>query len=93
MARGRGTSWPAGTSRGRHLPHAPRVFTFRPANEPPCVRLYVYQVGKRWAAMLLADEKPPREPGAVKGLAFFGATPTQGEQAAKAYLGHAEPVN
>ncbi len=43
--------------------------------------------------MLLADEKPPREPGAVKGLAFFGATPTQGEQAAKAYLGHAEPVN
>jgi len=29
----------------------------------------------------------------VKELAFFGATPEEAEQAAKAYLGCAEPVN
>ena len=36
---------------------------------------------------------PPPEPGMVKELAFFGATPEEAEKAAKAYLGCAEPEN
>jgi len=45
------------------------------------VSLYVHQIqiGDRSEAMLLADEEPPPEPGAVKGLAFFGATPKEVE--------------
>ena len=69
-----------------------RLLTFSPDNEPPWVRLYVHQIGEQWAAMLLADEKPPPEPGALKGLAFFGETPEDAEQAAKVYLGCAEPA-
>ena len=56
------------------------------------VRLYIHRVGDRWATMLLADEEPPQAPGAMKGLAFFGATPQEAEQAAKVYLGCAEPA-
>ena len=62
-------------------------------SEPLCLRLYVHRIGVRWAAILLAHEEPPPEPGALKGLAFFGATPEKAEQAAKAYLGCAEPSN
>jgi hypothetical protein len=57
------------------------------------VRLGIHQIGDRWAAMLLADEDSPPEPGALKGLAFFGATPGEAEQVAKEYLGCSEPGN
>ena len=70
-----------------------RLLTLSPDHEPLWVRLYVHQIGEKWAAMLLAGEEPPPEPGALKGLAFFGATPEEAEQAAKAYLGCAEPTN
>ena len=49
--------------------------------------------GEECAAMLLADAAPPPEQGALKGLAFFGAKPNEGEHAAKEYLGYAEPTN
>ena len=64
-----------------------------PAHAPRWVRLYIDQVGARWAARLLADEAPPPEPGVLKGLSFFGATPEVAEHAAKVYLGRAEPAN
>ncbi len=44
-----------------------RLLTLSPDNEPLWVRLYVQQIGDRWAAMLLADEEPA--PSAVVGLA------------------------
>ena len=43
--------------------------------------------------MLLEDEEAPPEPGSLTGQAFFGETPEETEQAAKMYLGCAEPVN
>jgi len=43
--------------------------------------------------MLVSDEAPPPEPGSLTGLAFFGETPEEAEQAAKAYLGCGELVN
>ncbi len=91
-----------------------RLLTVSPDHEPLWVRLYIHQVGDRWAAMILADDAAPPEPGTVKGLglfgatpddapppeprsltglAFFGDTPEEAEQAAKAYLGCAEPTN
>ncbi len=69
------------------------LLTLSPDYEPLWVRLYVHQIGEKWAAMLLADEEPPPDPGTVKGLAFFGATPEDAERAAKAYLGYEGPVN
>jgi len=70
-----------------------RLLTGGPDHEPLWVRLYVEQIGERWAAMLLADEEPPPEPGTLKGLVFFGATAEEAERAAKAYLGCSEPGN
>jgi hypothetical protein len=43
--------------------------------------------------MLLAEEEPPPEPGAVEGLAFFGVTPEKAEQQARAYLGASQAAN
>jgi hypothetical protein len=50
-------------------------------------------IGDRWAAMILADDAPSPAPGVVKGMAFFGETPEEADQAAKAYLECAEPGN
>ena len=72
-------------------PH--RRLTLSPDNEPLWVQLYVHQIGDRWAAMLVADDAPPPQPGSLTGLALFGATSEEAEQAAKAYLGFSEPVN
>ena len=52
-----------------------RLLTVSPDHDPLWVRLYVRQIGEQWAAMLLADEEAPPEPGALKGLAFFGGNP------------------
>lgn len=55
--------------------------TFSLDTEPSYVLLCVHPIGGRWVAMLLADEEPPPEAGAVKGLAFLGATPEEAGQA------------
>ncbi len=70
-----------------------RILTLGPDHEPLWVRLYVHQVGERWAAILVADGVLPPEPGTLKGLAFFGATAEEAEREAKAYLACSEPVN
>jgi hypothetical protein len=70
-----------------------RLLTLSPDHEPLWVRLYAEQIGERWAAMLLADEEPPPEPGTLKGLVCFGDIRGEAEHAAKVYLGCAEPVN
>ena len=82
---------PRGSRRPR--PMRPARAHLDPVHESPRVRLYVQQVGEKWAAMLLADEERLPEPGAVTGLAFFGATPEEAEEAAKVYLGCGEPAN
>jgi hypothetical protein len=51
-----------------------RLLTLGAADDPIWVRLYIQQIGDRWTAMLVADEDPPSEPVALKGLASFGAT-------------------
>ena len=66
---------------------------FRPHRVPLWVRFYVHQIGEKWAVILVADDAPPPEPGSLTGLAFFGDTPEEAEQAAKAYLGCGEPAN
>lgn len=70
-----------------------RLLTLGPDNEPLWVRLYVHQIDDRWVAMLVADSEAPPEPGALKGLAFLGATREEAERQAKAYLGASEPEN
>ncbi len=70
-----------------------RLLTVSPDHEPLWVRLHIHQVGDHWAAMLLADDAPPPAPGTVSGLAFFGTTPEEAEQAANVYLGCGEPAN
>mgnify|MGYP001607524412 CR=1 FL=1 len=70
-----------------------RLLTLNPDNEPLWVRLYVQKIDDVWAAMLVGDDVLPPEPGTLKGLGFFGATPEEAEDAAKAYLGCSEPVN
>ena len=70
-----------------------RLLTLSPDHEAPWVRLYVQQIGGKWAAMIVADDAPPPEPGSLTGQAFFGDTPEEAEQAAKVYLGCAEPAN
>lgn len=57
------------------------------------MRLYVYQIGETWAAMIVADGATPPEPGALKGTAFFGETQEEAEQQARVYLGMSEPAN
>ncbi len=70
-----------------------RLLTLSPDHEPLWVRLYIHQIGDRWAAMLVADGVLPPEPGTLKGLAFFGATPDEAEREAKRYLGLSEFAN
>jgi hypothetical protein len=70
-----------------------RLLTVGPDNEPQWVRLCLQQIEETWAAMILADEEQPPEPGQLKGLAFFGATSKEAEREALAYLGCSEPAN
>jgi len=70
-----------------------RFLPLGPDHEPLWVRLYVHQISEKWAALLLVEEEPPSAPRAAKGQAFFGETPEEAEQAAKAYLGCTEPGN
>ncbi len=40
-----------------------RLLTLDADNDPIWVRLYTQQMGDRWAAMLVADDVLPLEPG------------------------------
>jgi hypothetical protein len=55
-----------------------RLLALSPDHEPVWVRLYVYQIGETWAAMILADNLSPPQPRGVEELAFFAATPRGG---------------
>ena len=70
-----------------------RLLTVGPDREQLWVRLYAQPYGTRWAAMLCGDAVPLPKLGTVTGLTFFGATPEEAEQEAKAYLGLGEPAN
>ena len=45
-----------------------RLLTLSHDHEPPWVRLYVRQMGEKWAALIVADDAPPPEPGSLTGL-------------------------
>ncbi len=70
-----------------------RLLTVGPAHEPLWLRLFLHQLGDRWAAMILADDAPPPAPGTVKGLGLFADMPEEAEHAARVYLGCVEPTN
>ncbi len=70
-----------------------RLLTLGADNDPIWVRLYIQQIGDRWAAILVADGVPSPEPGRLTGLAFFGDTAEEAERMAKAYLERSEPLN
>ena len=70
-----------------------RLLSLGPENEPLWARLYIHEIGEGWAAMILGDDDLAPEPGQLKGVAFFGATPEGAERDALAYLGKLEPEN
>ena len=68
-----------------------RLLTLGPDNGPLWVRLHIHQIGEKGAAMIVADDAAPPEPGMLKGMAFFAETRGEAEEAAKEYLGRSEP--
>ncbi len=70
-----------------------RLLTLGPDSEPLWVRLYVHEIEDALAAMIVADDVPAPEPGTLKGLGFFGATPEEAERQAVAYLGITYPAS
>ncbi len=48
-----------------------RLLTGSSDYEPRWICLFIEQIGEQGAAMLLADEDPPSEPGAVTEQAVF----------------------
>ncbi len=64
-----------------------RLLTLSLDHEPMWVRLYIHQIGDRWAAMLVADGVEPPQPGELKGTGFFGDTPAEAQELALRYLG------
>lgn len=64
-----------------------RLLTLSPSDEPLWVKVYVRQIGEKWAAMIVADNETPPLPEQLKGLALFGDTPEEAEQQALDYLG------
>jgi hypothetical protein len=70
-----------------------RLLTLGPNNEPLRVRLYVHPIGDCWAARLVGDDAPPPGRGTLTGLTFFGATPQEAEQEAKACVVLSESAN
>ncbi len=70
-----------------------RLLVFGPEGEPLWVRLYVQPIGEQWAALIVADDAPPPEPGHFKGLGFFADTAEEAERLALAYLGEGVAQN
>jgi hypothetical protein len=67
--------------------HSSRRLTFGPSNEPLWAKLYIRQIGEKWAGMIVAENETPPLPDQLKGLALFGDTPGEAEQQALDYLG------
>ena len=67
--------------------HSSRRLTFGPSNEPLWAKLYIRQIGEKWAAIIVAENETPPLPDQLKGLALFGDTPGEAEQQALDYLG------
>lgn len=65
----------------------------RPCRRPALRAPFRLVFGDGWAAMLVAEDVSPPEPGELRGLAFCGATHEEAERGAKKYLGLSEPVN
>ena len=63
-----------------------RLLTIDPDNEPLWVQLDVYPVDNVWAAMFVADDVEPAQPGELKGTGFFGDTPVEAQELALRYL-------
>jgi hypothetical protein len=66
-----------------------RILTLGLNALPVWVRLYLVELGPRWAAVIQPDDDPPPAAGAIRLLALFGATREEAERAARAYLGEA----
>jgi hypothetical protein len=64
-----------------------RLLTLGPDNEPLWVQLYIYILGDRRTATILADGVAPPGPDEVKGLSFFGDTPAEAKELVLRYLG------
>ena len=67
--------------------HSSRLLNFGLSNEPLWVKLYIRQIGEKWAAIIVAENETPPLPDQLKGLALFGDTPGEAEQQALDYLG------
>ena len=70
-----------------------RFLTLGPDNDPRWMRLYVYPVGDRWAAVIVADTVEPPRPGEGKGLRCFGDTAAEAKEVALRYLGRCTERN
>jgi hypothetical protein len=70
-----------------------RLLTRGPANEALWVRLHVHEIEDRWAAVIVADDATPPEPGSFKGLSFFADTAEEAERLALANLGEGVAQN
>jgi hypothetical protein len=64
-----------------------RILTRGPSNEPLWVQLYLYPLGDRWVATIVADGVAPPGPSELKGTAFFGDTPAEAKETALRYWG------
>ena len=64
-----------------------RLLTVGPGNEAQRVRVYVRQIGDRWAAIICSDEEAPPQPDQLKRIDFFGETAERTERQALDYLG------
>jgi hypothetical protein len=61
-----------------------RLLTLGPDYQPLWVQLYVHPDENRWAEMIVGDDIPPPDPGALAGPTFFGTAPEEAQQETKA---------
>lgn len=57
------------------------------------VRLYVYPVGERWAAVIVAADVAPPGPDEVKANGFYAPTAEEPERLVKTHLAQSEPLS
>jgi hypothetical protein len=63
-----------------------RILTLGPSDEPQWVRVYIGQMGDRWAALICSDDEAPPQSDQLKGIAFFADTAEEAERQAMDYL-------
>jgi hypothetical protein len=64
-----------------------RLLTRGPSDDPLWVRLHIFKIGERWAAMILADDVQPSGAEELKEIALFGETAEEAEREALDYIG------